>query len=379
GVILEYYQREVFGNTKEVTTQLVTIGSLRNLLLMVLMVPLNMIYSKVGPKPLLVMSVIMSTGGIILMSNATKLWHLYLFYSVFTGCGASMFQLTVFRVLPQWFDEKRRSTAFGIFFSSTGIGGFIVPFVTTTIESNMDGVWIFRILAITTFALGSFSCVVITGERQSTEQPGGSRKDIKKSVDFSIIKAKNMLLWSIATLIQSSVQGMPNYFLPSYAKFIGLEQWQANMTTAALLGMTIPGAILAGVIADYIGNLNTLISFTTMAALATSVIWILSHNFQTLMAYCAVYGLFANVMLTLNAPVLISIVGLERYPSAISLVLLTNLLSAFGSPLASCIEGVSRIEPYLSYKIIISTGFIASLIIQVVVRIRKEKMLFVKV
>ncbi|KAI8145125.1 major facilitator superfamily domain-containing protein [Fennellomyces sp. T-0311] len=289
-----------------------------------------------------------------------------------------MFQLAAFRVIPQWFEEEQRGAAFGIFFSSLGLGGIAVPLIATAVESRFGGPWIFRILAISAFVFGSITCIFITSNRQAADQLNGDGGE-KKATDLSVIKTRNMGLYVTAIFIQTCVQIIPNMFLPSYAKYIGLKPWQANMTTVVLLGMTIPGALLAGVLADRLGCLNTVIMFTAMAALTTSTIWTFAYTFEALEAYCAVYGLFANVMLTLNAPVVISIVGIERYPSAISLVLLTNLLSAFGPTAASGIEGISRIEPYLSYKVFVSTGFVASLIIQLIVRVRKEKPLFVKV
>ena len=70
--MLAYFQREVFGSSKEVTTQLATIGSLRNLILMAAMVPLNIVYSKVGPKAMIIMSVMLTASGIMLISMANE-------------------------------------------------------------------------------------------------------------------------------------------------------------------------------------------------------------------------------------------------------------------------------------------------------------------
>ena len=76
---------------------------------------------------------------------------------------------------------------------------------------------------------------------------------------------------------------------------------------------------------------------------------------------------------------MISLIGIERYPSAISLVLLTNLLSAFGPTAASAIEGISHMEPFFSYKIFNAAGLATSLLIQLTVRVRKEKSWLAKV
>ncbi|KAI8147637.1 hypothetical protein BJV82DRAFT_575590 [Fennellomyces sp. T-0311] len=136
GVLLEYYQREIFNGSKETTTQLAAVADARRLVMLIFMIPLGYVYSRVGPKPLLYISVIVSPAAILLLGIATS---------------------TITRVLPQWFDNKTRSTAFGL-------GGLVVPLITTVIEKNLGGPCLLadRIGNINTGILFTFTATLAT-------------------------------------------------------------------------------------------------------------------------------------------------------------------------------------------------------------------------
>ncbi|KAI9276999.1 major facilitator superfamily domain-containing protein, partial [Phascolomyces articulosus] len=391
GVLLEYYEREIFGSTNEVTTQLAFVGSLRNIMGSLCMLPANLAYSFVGHKIMLLLSTLLSTLGVLLSGTVTEMWQLYLFYSVFTGCGMCLFHVPLIRIVPNWFDESSRSTAFGIITSTMGVGGLLVPLTMSSIERNLGSVWIFRILAIVVFVTGMIACAIIkdtepptttTSDVSSNEKENVGDKKKQVAMDFTILKMRKVLLWLGAYGTQTFVQGIPLIFLPSYAKYIGLGQEQGTVAISLLLGMSVPGSIIAGIVADRIGNINTLTIYVLMEALTTALIWTFVNNFQTLQLYGAIYGFFFNSMASLGSALAISIVGMERFPSAMSLLLLTSTLCAMGSTVASFIEGKvnQSIQPYLSYKIMAVAGYVVSFIFLLVLRSAfHKKKVFVKV
>lgn len=70
---------------------------------------------------------------------------------------------------------------------------------------------------------------------------------------------------------------------------------------------------------------------------------------------------------------------MERFPSGLSLLLLFNVISVFGTNIASAIEGVSKAEPYFSYKIFAGLIYILSALIMVVLKLSMNRNFFAKV
>ena len=60
-----------------------------------------------------------------------------------------MLYMPVFKLLPEWFSE-RRGLAGGIIFSGNGVGGFVFPFMINSLLGKVGLRWTLRILAIST-------------------------------------------------------------------------------------------------------------------------------------------------------------------------------------------------------------------------------------
>lgn len=80
-----------------------------------------------------------------------------------------------------------------------------------------------------------------------------------------------------------------------------------------------------------------------------------------------------------GSPITVAVVGVEKYPYAFSLLMVSITPGLFGSPIASAIERVSSIESFLTYKIF--TGIMAFFctLLLVILRFRISRKLFAKV
>lgn len=82
-----------------------------------------------GPRRILSMGVILLTLGTALCSQASALWHFYLFFGVTIAVGTSLVGFPAnAAVLSNWFIRKR-GVAFGIFGAGFGVSFLIVPLV----------------------------------------------------------------------------------------------------------------------------------------------------------------------------------------------------------------------------------------------------------
>lgn len=77
----------------------------------------------------------------------------------------------------------------------------------------------------------------------------------------------------------------------------------------------------------------------------------------------------------LVSPITATILGMKRYPTGLSILLLSNAISVYGPSIASAIQTRVDTEPYLTYKIF--TGFVYVLggLILIVLKIRMTKSL----
>lgn len=82
-----------------------------------------------GPRRILSTGVVLLTLGTVLCSQASTLWHFYLFFGVTSAVGTSLVGFpTNAAVISNWF-IKKRGTTFGILGAGFGISFLIVPLV----------------------------------------------------------------------------------------------------------------------------------------------------------------------------------------------------------------------------------------------------------
>jgi hypothetical protein len=78
------------------------------------------------------------------------------------------------------------------------------------------------------------------------------------------------------------------------------------------------------------------------------------------------------------APITFDIVGAERFPTALSMILLSNVFSVFGPSIASAIQtGVET--PFLVYKIFAGFTYVLGGLILIVLKIRLSKKIWIKI
>ena len=73
-------------------------------------------------------------SALLASAFATKVWHLLLTQGILYGIGASLVNTVSIQYLNEWFIE-RKGLAFGIQESGAGMGGIIIPYVSSGIYS----------------------------------------------------------------------------------------------------------------------------------------------------------------------------------------------------------------------------------------------------
>ncbi|KAI8143757.1 major facilitator superfamily domain-containing protein [Fennellomyces sp. T-0311] len=366
GILQEHFEREVFSDIPDAQFQLSFAGTLIGLLVN-LMGPLYQILSaRYGVRPVLILGLLIMVLGLMLASFTTQIWHLYLTQGVLFGMGAAFLYMTALMVPAQWFN-RRRGFAMGCVTCGSGIGGVVLPFLMTELNTRYGIAWTYRILGFAYLGLNAITFLLVKEKYprhkkikavdDGEAQPAVSPPTLREIFDFSILKDPTFLWWMIASIISTLGCFTPYFFLPSYATYNGLASADGTVFMAVLAGSNFVGRFGLGYIADHIGRLNTHIISTLLAAVSVFAIWTIAFDYNTIMAFAIVYGFFGTSYYALMSPITATIVGIEKFPTALSVMMLSNCISIIGPNIASAIENSVASEPYFSYKMFVGACF----------------------
>lgn len=131
--------------------------------------------------------------------------------------------------------------------------------------------------------------------------------------------------------------------------------------------------------ADRAGRINSNITFTLLTAISCLLIWTFAFDYGSLMGFAAVFGFGCGSYFALMSPIAASLLGMEKFPSGLSLLLFLNMIPVFGSNIASAIEtGVSS-EPFFSYKMFAGVSWLVGAVLLIFLKFKINKNPFVKI
>ncbi|KAI8331708.1 major facilitator superfamily domain-containing protein [Chlamydoabsidia padenii] len=366
---------ELFHDVTDVQFQLSFAGTIMEMMVNLCGIPAQLILARFGMRVLLLCGSFLAVIGLEMAGFSSQIWHLYLCQGVVFGAGASLLYCTVMNTAPKWFDKKR-GFAMGLASSGSGFGGLILPFILNAVNSNPSlGVgWAYRILGFIVLACCIGACCLVKERMKAPKQS----KQLKDIFDFSALKDLNFLLWMVGSMIGLCGFFVPFFFLPSYARHIGLNPEQGSALVAVLSTGNLLGRPLVGFTADKIGRLNADIIWTILCGLSSLLIWTFASSYGVLMAFCIVFGLFCGSYFTLFSPITLDLVGFERFPTAVSVLLMSNIFSVFGPSIASGIQ-VHVETPFLVYKIFTGFTYVLGGLILLVLKIRMTKSLWARI
>ncbi|KAI9249258.1 major facilitator superfamily domain-containing protein [Phascolomyces articulosus] len=296
GVIQAHFEKEVFYDIPDVQYQLSFAGTIIGVLVMVL--------------------------GLELAGFANKIWHLYLTQGIMFGFGASFLYVAAMTVPAQWFN-KRRGLGLGVVTSGAGIGGVILPFIVTGLINRVGTAWTYRILGFVYLALNACTCFLVKEKYPSNknvnvsddveEQPSKNLSlSFKEIYDFSILKDPNFVRWMVPAVIGTMGKYTPQFFILSYASYVGLSAEDGSVFSAVLAAS--------------------------------------SFAFRVPVGFCTTF----YTLLTL---ITVTVVGIEKFPTALSVMMLANIISTMGTNIASAINKSVDSEPYFAYKMYTGVTF----------------------
>ncbi|KAI8141127.1 major facilitator superfamily domain-containing protein [Fennellomyces sp. T-0311] len=388
GVLQNYFEREVFNHIPDAQFQLSFAGTILGLVLNI-MGPLQQILSaRYGVLPVLMLGALLMVLGLMLSSVTTQIWHLYMTQGVMFGLGAGLVFTTTMSAPTQWFN-RRRGFAMGAITSGAGIGGIVYPFIINECTARYGIGWTYRIIGFLCLGLNALTCIFVKEKyprnkkvkaaEDGETQPTVSPPTLREIFDFSILKDGTFLWWMITSIISTLGCFTPSFFLPSYATYHGMSSADGTAILAVLSASNCFGRFTLGFICDRVGRLNTHIIAAFISAAAAFGIWTVAYDYNTVMAFAVVYGIFSTSFYLLVSPITATIVGIEKFPTALTVMLFSNAISIVGPNIASAIENATDAEPYFAYKMYVGACYALGCLLLVGLKIKMTRSIFTKI
>ncbi|KIO29132.1 hypothetical protein M407DRAFT_21704 [Tulasnella calospora MUT 4182] len=334
GVFQAYYQDRIPGATQSTVAW---IGSLQYCLIFLPGLPSGHMTDKGWLKfPLLIGSLVLVTAT-LLIAECKQLWQLILCQGFAIGGAAGFVFPPSLTVVPQWFD-KRRGQAYGLLAIGSAVGGTTLPIILRKLLDSVGFEWTVRILAFILLGLLSIFNVLVRPRKVY------QKHEIPKTPLGTLFTNKPFMIYTAAVTIVWLGMYTPLGFFDVSAQRIGVPPSRSFYTIVAANASSGIGRFSSGFWADYLGSMNVLILFSSVAAIM-AICWPYAHSFPSLLVVAILYGFASGAFISL-------------LPSAISYMVPRHQLGrAIG--LSSTIMSIGALvgNPIAGQILIVSGGF----------------------
>ncbi|KAM0282369.1 hypothetical protein ACHAQH_003048 [Verticillium albo-atrum] len=291
------------------------------------------------------------------------------------GLGMSFCFMAV-TVTPAQYFSRKRGLANGIVYAGGGFGAAVLSIATNAMIERYGVEWAFRIIGIVCFSTG-FPAAYMIEERLPIQTSG--------FIDWKLFRQGSFNIIFVAGAIGVFPLLVPPFFIPLYARSMGLS----TSTGAALLAgynfSSAVGRIMSGHLCDILGPLNTLFTFLAINSLTMIALWPASTTLAPLAVFAVMNGLTNGGFFASMPTCIGNIFGSARVSTAMGMIV-TGWVGGylFGSPIAGYLldayggadEGLKAYRPAMFYAG--SVSLVATCLI-LLMRLRINKKLWAKV
>ena len=258
--------------------------------------------------------------GLLLMSQLSAVWQLYLFYGVIVGIGLSSIDVIPLTTTARWF-IKRRGMMTGIVKVGTGTGQLIMPLMTSIFIATYGWRISYIIIGILVFVL-----LVSSGQllRRDPGQrgllPDGDEKtaasdlhlpEVGVSLREATLTKQFWMICVINLLIGCCAITVIVHIVP-HAMDLGISAIVAAGILSTIGGVSMVGRLITGIAIDRIGNKKLMIMFFLI--LIASLLWLqVSKELWMLYVFAVVYALGHGGFYTLISPMVAELFGISSH------------------------------------------------------------------
>ena len=256
-------------------------------------------FDRFGARLPLFIGLVLTTGGLLLLAQLTKLVHFIMSYGVCTALGCLIMMLPTVGAISHWFLRKRAMAS-----SVATMGGLVAGAVFCAtlpkLYETIGYAWAIRTIAL--ICCGSLILSVIFCKERvlltpSENQPSQSKLKlflnfVRNLLDLSLLTNKQFLFLAAASGLAEIVCMLTLTYLSSYAINHGVSFSAASLLITIVTVSGIPARIVSGWMADRWGRFNMMLA---NAILSTLVIFALWFPAKGSVAFLYVFGVFFGI------------------------------------------------------------------------------------
>ncbi|KAL6872158.1 MFS general substrate transporter [Trichoderma novae-zelandiae] len=310
--------------------------------IMYLDIPVIMAFQRMYPKPTRyapVVGLLFLCLALAASSFSQNVTHLILTQGVLYAIGGSICYCPCMLYMDEWF-VKRKGFAYGVMWSGTGLGGFIIPLLLEFFLNKYGFRTTLRIWALAMFVLSAPLVWFI-----KPRLPASATAHFRP-FNLKFLANRYFGLYQLTNIVQGVGYFLPGIYLPTYARVtLGAGDFTSALTLLVLNVGSVVGCVVMGSLTDRL-HVTTCIGISTVGtAIGTFFLWGLGTNLASLYVFCVTYGLFAGCYTSTWPGImkhLMSIGGGSREesgrPSSYDPLMVVGLLSA-GRGIGNVVSG----------------------------------------
>lgn len=232
-----------------------------------------------------------------LSSFSTSLWHLLVTQGITSALGCALIYSPTTLTLGEWYSTGNRALAYGIVLSCKNIVGTSCPFIIRALINTYG----FRTtMRVWTGIVGGLSILAIFLIRTHPSKALIHQARARK-IPWGFLGHRSIYLYSTAIIFQSSGYGIPQSYLPTYARDVAkLSQTSSTLMLAIFNAPGIIASALFGWLSD---NKRIQLSAPVVSAIppiscafATFLLWGLTTkgDVTLLIVFSMTFGFFSS-------------------------------------------------------------------------------------
>jgi MFS family permease len=271
-----------------------------------LAIAVGWLVDRTGPARVMASCAFIAGLGLVLTSQITELWQLYITYGLIVGIGESAGFIAVTSTTARWF-TRHRGLALGIVSSGVGLGTLIIVPVTERLIAAFGWSMAYLILGLATWVLMVPASLLLRRNPSEKQRLAHGENDSPTSVPATPPKkagriplesgmparvaARQRPLWmllSIYFLFNFCLQ-IVMVHLVNYATDIGTSSFIAATFISIIGAGSLLGRLSMGTASDRIGSINALLICCTI--LMTTMVWLIfSREVWMFYLFAIVFG-----------------------------------------------------------------------------------------
>ncbi|GAW19995.1 hypothetical protein ANO14919_094890 [Xylariales sp. No.14919] len=254
---------------------------------------------------------VLASVGFVLSSFSTHVWHLVATQGVLSAMGCALVYSPTTLSLGEWFSatttpvgtKNHRAVAYGVTLSCKNVVGSVMPFLARALLENYGFRTAMRIWAAVALGTSLLSIALVPTHpiilSSSSVESGEARR--RRDIPWHFLRHHTFYVYSVAIILQSAGYGIPQSYLPTYAR----EITHLSQTSATLLltVFNVPGILASSLFGYLSDNRYFPLSTTTVTAisalcssLAAFLLWGLTSrgSLAQLLLFSVTFGFFAG-------------------------------------------------------------------------------------